>query len=221
MKTLLTALVALTLAMPALARAPQADKPEDKRRKPEPLPTMADIESGYGQSYRNMMAEVDEVKANYETMFPELKGKELEFAGLFWFQGWNDQYNDAWLEYEDNFAAFIKDVRKDLGAPNLPVVTAMMGQHGSTPVKEGSPRAVINAAQKAMEKTFPGTVKAVATDALVDKAAEELYPKWRDNFEEWQKTGGDFGYHYMGSAIWFTRIGNECAKAMIELDDTK
>lgn len=37
MKTLLTALVALTLAMPALAKAPQADKPEDKG-KVEPLP---------------------------------------------------------------------------------------------------------------------------------------------------------------------------------------
>ncbi len=198
-----------------------AEKPENKRRKPKPLPTMAEIKSGYGESYRNMMDEVAEVKANYETLFPELKGKELEFAGLFWFQGWNDQYNDAWLEYEDNFEAFIKDVRKDLGEPNLPVVTAMMGQHGSAGVTEGSPREAINAAQKAMEKTFPGTVTAVATDVLVDEAAEELYPRWRDNFEQWQKTGGDRAYHYLGSAIWFTRIGNACAKAMIELDAEK
>jgi hypothetical protein len=64
---------------------------------------------------------------------------------------------------------------------------------------------------------FQGNVKAVRTDVLVDKAAEELYPKWRDNFEQWQKTGSDFGYHYMGSAIWFNRIGRAMGEAMLEL----
>jgi len=60
-------------------------------------------------------------------------------------------------------------------------------------------------------------VKAVRTDVLIDKAAEELYPKWRDNFEKWEQTGSDFGYHYMGSAIWFNRIGKASGKAMLEL----
>ena len=62
-----------------------------------------------------------------------------------------------------------------------------------------------------------GNVKAVRTDVLVDKAAEALYPKWRDNLEEWEKTGSDFAYHYLGSAIWFTRMGHAFGAAMLEL----
>ena len=51
----------------------------------------------------------------------------------------------------------------------------------------------------------------------VDKAAEELFPKWRDNQDEWKKVGGDFGYHYLGSALWFNRIGKGMGDAMLEL----
>ena len=39
-------------------------------------------------------------------------------------------------------------------------------------------------------------------------------PKNENNtnrFEEWQKVGSDFGYHYMGSAVWFTRMGKAFA----------
>ena len=113
---------------------------------------------------------------------------------------------------------FINDVRKDLEAPKLPFVIAVMGQNQSKEPK-GAMK-VIQDAQMAMEKVpdFVGNVKAIRTDVLVDKAAEELYPTWKQNFEQWEKTGSDHAYHYLGSAIWFTRIGRECAKAMIELE---
>jgi alpha-galactosidase len=52
---------------------------------------------------------------------------------------------------------------------------------------------------------------------LVDKAAEKLYPEWKDRFEEWKLTGGDRGYHYLGSAIWFNRIGKSMGNAMLEM----
>jgi len=50
-----------------------------------------------------------------------------------------------------------------------------------------------------------------------DKAAEELFPTWKENFEQWQKTGSDRPYHYLGSAIWYTRIGHAAGQAMLEL----
>jgi len=80
---------------------------------------------------------------------------------------------------------------------------------------------VIQDAQMAMEKVpeFSGNVKAVRTDVLVDKAAEELYPTWRENKEQWEKTGSDHGYHYLGSAIWHLRMGHAFAEAMLELMD--
>ena len=63
---------------------------------------------------------------------------------------------------------------------------------------------------------FKGNVKAIRTDVLVDKAAEELYPTWEKNREQW-KQGGDHGYHYLGSAILFNRIGKAMGEAMLEL----
>ena len=163
-----------------------------------------------------MMAEVKDVMDNYTTMFPALKGKKLEIAGFVWFQGWNDQYG-AQDEYESNMKHFIQDVRKDLNTPKLPFVIGLMGQNGSKPATGAMP--TIQKAQLAMNDVpeFKGNVKAICTDLLVDKAAEELFPKWRENQEQWNKVGGDFPYHYFGSAIWFNRIGKAMGDSMLEL----
>jgi len=189
----------------------------EKRKRNDPLPTMEDIKQPYGSSYRNMLTEVKETREKYEELFPALKGKELELAGFVWFQGWNDQYG-AQDEYASNMKHFINDVRKDLNAPGLPFVIGVMGQNGSKPAKGAM--LTIQKAQLSMNEVpeFKGNVKAIRTDKLVDKAAEELYPHWRERFEEWKVTGGDFGYHYMGSAIWFNRIGKAMGEAMLELD---
>lgn len=191
-------------------------KNNEKNKKQDPLPTMADIHSEYGSSYRNMLAEVKETLANADTLFPELKGRKLEIAGFVWFQGWNDQYG-AENEYQSNMQHFIHDVRKDLNAPKLPFVIGVMGQNGSQAAKGAM--LTIQQAQLAMNDVpeFKGNVKAIRTDELVDKAAEELYPTWQKNFEQWKLTGGDRAYHYLGSAIWFTRIGHAMADAMLQL----
>ena len=189
----------------------------EKRKRNDPLPTMEDIKKPYGSSYRNMMAEVKDVLDNYETMFPKLKGKKLELAGFFWFQGFNDQWGDAPGEYQSNMTHFIKDVRKDLKAPKLPFVIAAIGTNGSKPARGGG--LAVQNAQMAMNDVpkFKGNVKAFRTDLLIDKAAERLFPTWQKNFEEWKKTGSDRPYHYYGSAIWYTRIGHAAGEAMLEL----
>ncbi|MCG8583095.1 MAG: sialate O-acetylesterase [Pirellulales bacterium] len=193
----------------------------EKKKRSDPLPTIEDIKKPYGSSYRKMMTEVKDTLANYATIFPELKGKKLELAGFVWFQGWNDMYGGAEKEYASNMKHFIKDVRKDLDAPNLPFVIGVMGQNGSKPAKGAM--AAIQEAQLSMQDVpeFKGNVKAVRTDELVDKAAEKLYPEWRKRFKEWELTGSDFGYHYMGSAIWFNRIGRAMGEAMLELQKNK
>ncbi len=188
----------------------------EKNKKNDPLPTMEDLKKEYGASYRKMMAEVQDVMANSGTMFPTLKGKKLELAGFVWFQGWNDQYG-AQDEYASNMKHFIQDVRKDLKAPKLPFVIGVMGQNGSKPATGAM--LTIQKAQLAMNDVpeFKGNVKAIRTDELVDKAAEELFPTWRQNPEQWKLVGGDFGYHYLGSAIWFNRIGKAMGEAMLAL----
>jgi len=196
-------------------------KDNEKQKKNDPLPTMDDIKKPYGSSYRNMMAEVKETSDNYETMFPTLKGRTLEFAGFVWFHGWNDMYGGAENEYASNMKHFIRDVRKDLNAPNLPFVIAAMGQNGSKPA--AGAMLAVREAQMSMNDVpeFQGNVKAFRTDLLVDKAAETLFPEWQKRFEEWKKVGSDRPYHYFGSAIWFNRIGKAMGEAMLELHKKK
>jgi alpha-galactosidase len=201
-----------------LTRAQERVKNDnEKNKRNNPLPTMEDVKKPYGSSYRAMLAEVKETFDKYETMFPELKGKQLEVAGFVWFQGWNDQYDGAEKEYASNMKHFINDVRKDLNSPKLPFVIAAMGQNGSKPA--AGAMLTIREAQMAMNDVpeFKGNVKAFRTDVLVDKAAEDMYPTWSKDVEKWKKTGGDHGYHYLGSAIWFTRIGHAMGESMLEL----
>ncbi len=192
-------------------------KSNEKSKKNEPLPTMADIKKPYGSSYRNMMAEVKDVQDNYETLFPALKGKKLEMAGFVWFQGWNDMYGGAEKEYASNMTHFINDVRKDLNAPKIPFVIAAMGQNGSGEAKGAMLE--VREAQMAMQDMpeFKGNVKSFRTDLLVDKKAEEAYKDWNKHFEEWKKAGSDRAYHYFGSAIWYNRIGHAMGESMLEL----
>jgi hypothetical protein len=190
----------------------------EKNRRNTPLPTLQDIKQDFSRSYRNMMAEVKDVFDNYKTMFPPLKGKTLEMAGFFWFQGFNDKFGDlAPGEYASNMQHFIKDVRRDLHAPKLPFVIAAIGTNGSKPA-DGT-TLTVREAQMAMNEVpaFKGNVRAFRTDLLVDKAAEKLFPSWKQNFEQWKLTGSDRPYHYYGSAIWYTRIGHAAGEAMLDL----
>ncbi len=191
-------------------------KNNEKNKKNDPLPTMDDIKKDYGSSYRNMMTEVKTVLDDPGKLFPPLAGRKLELAGFVWFQGWNDQYG-AENEYASNMKHFINDVRKDLKVPKLPFVIAAMGQNGSKPA--GGAMLTIREAQMSMNDVpeFKGNVRAFRTDVLADKAAEELFPTWRQNFEKWKLVGGDNPYHYLGSAIWFNRIGKTMGDSMLEL----
>jgi len=188
-----------------------------KSRAPKPAPTAEQLKQQYGHYYREMMKHVQTVLANKDDYFPALKGKEPVLSGFVWFQGFNDKFGGLDVQYEKNMEAFIKDVRKDLNAPKLPFVIGVMGQNGS---KEASGTSlVIQQAQLAQpnKPAFKGNVAAVRTDVLIDKAAEAAFPTWRENFEEWKKIGSDRPYHYLGSAIWFSRMGDAFGEAMLEL----
>jgi hypothetical protein len=186
-----------------------------KDGKERPLPTMDEIRAAYGKDYRAMIDDVRTTLAELDQRFPALAGRKTELCGFVWFQGWNDQYNGAELEYESNLRHLISDVRKDLGRDDLPVVVGLMGQNGSSPAKGAM--ATIQEAQSAVAD-MPG-VRSVRTDTLVDEAAEALYPTWKDNFEAWERTGSDHRYHYLGSAIWFTRMGRAFAEAMLAIGE--
>ncbi|WCJ58807.1 sialate O-acetylesterase [Fontisphaera persica] len=94
-----------------------------------------------GVYYRLMMEHVKKVLANPGRVVPDYDAAQgYELAGFVWLQGWNDMVDgDVYPErnkpggyaaYSEVLAHFIRDVRKDLGAPKLPFVIGVMGVDG-------------------------------------------------------------------------------------------
>jgi len=196
---------------------------KEREKKQQPPATMDELKAGYGDSYRKMLAEVKRVLDEKDALFPSLTGLKPEITGFFWFQGFNDQFGDAApAEYATNLKHFITDVREDLGAPQLPFVIAGIGTFGwdgTQRPKEGSPTEQVLRGHLAMNDVaeFKGTVKAFETAPLYDKEAAAIYPQWKERLEEWKKVGSDRPYHYLGSGIWYSRIGQKAGESMVEL----
>ena len=132
---------------------------------------------------------------NIATEFPDYNGQ-----GVGWHQGYNDRFNTAFAnEYEANMADFIKDVRNDLGAPDLPFVIAETGNGGHS---ESNPNALkIMAAQAAMADftrypEFEGNVAFVGTkDFWRDQSVSPTTAghHWNANGESYYLMGDGMG----------------------------
>jgi len=192
----------------------------ERNKKNDPLPTLDDIKQTYGHLYRQILAEYKDATQKFAQTVPALQGRTPELVGFVWFQGWNDQYGGQ-DEYAANLKCFIQDLRKDLGAPQLPFVIVAMGQNGSKPAS-GALLTIRDAQMAAQDvPEFKGHVKSIRADLLVDKDAERLWtskdPEVRKREAQEHKFGADDGYHYYGSPIWYTRIGRAEGEAMLEL----
>jgi alpha-galactosidase len=195
----------------------QVEKSIDEILKEKSNQYRKEVIESHGHYYRLMMKEVEDCLSNLKIRFPTYEGQGYELSGFVWFQGWNDMYNGFEDEYAQNMKNFIRDIRKDLGLPRLPFVIGIMGQNG---FKEATGNmAIVKAAQASMNEVeeFRGNVRAIPTDVYWDKKADEAYPTWRDNFEEWKKIGSDRPYHYLGSTIFFSRVGRAFGGDMLKL----
>jgi len=207
--------------LPPSARQPtdaeiqaQADKENANPKKKKDV-TAAEVRERYGKAYRDLLAEVRTTLAELGGRFPSLKGRTPVLSGFVWFQGWNDMINPAYADaYAANLEALIADVRKDLGAPELPVVLGLMGQCGFKPATGGMKK--LNDAMASLEK-LP-RVKTVATAPFWDPDADQLIDGWQKHKEAWDKVGSDRGYHYLGSVRTFCRIGRAFGEAMLALE---
>jgi len=197
----------------------QTNERNKKRKRPQI--TLDDVKDMYGKYYRLMTEEISTTLAELKTRFPQYKGQGYEIAGFVWFQGWNDMFDsDFRANYGKHMANFIHNVRKDLNAPDLPFVIGQMGQNGPD---AGDNMQTIKDAQASTETIgeFKGNVKVVRTDVFWDRKAAVLVKNWRDHIDEWNEVGSDYGYHYLGSAITFSKIGRAFGQAMLELMGVK
>ncbi|HYE18027.1 MAG TPA: sialate O-acetylesterase [Tepidisphaeraceae bacterium] len=157
-----------------------------------------------GPYYTKMIAGVREAIANMAKDFPQLKDRGHEVAGLVWYQGWNDGVDakNAVPEYEQNLVNLIKDVRKEFGAPALPVVVGeLTGAWVDAPPQWEALRKAQAAATNRPE--FAGGVIFVPTRQFVRKASESPNPS--------------HGHHEFGNAETYFLVGDALGKGMVKL----
>jgi alpha-galactosidase len=156
-----------------------------------------------GPYYTEIVKQVKDVLGNLKTHFPDYDGRGYELAGFGWHQGWNDRVNQAFNdEYEKNLANFIRDIRKDLGAKDLPFVIAETGMSGR---EEINPRALsLMRAQAAVADypEFKGNVAFVGT---------------RDFYRPKEVSPSGQAYHWNSNAETYFLIGNGMGEAMKKL----
>jgi len=153
----------------------------------------ADRAAASGRYYRLMLEHVQKVLKDIKQVYPKYNADAgYELAGFAWFQGWNDMVGrDVYPNrdqpggydlYSKLMAQFIRDVRKDLSAPQLPFVIGVMGVGG--PVSEYGPslqryKTVHQNFRDAMAAPaalpeFQGNVAAVLTENYWDAELDEL-----------------------------------------------
>lgn len=145
-----------------------------------------DIEKGRclpektGHYYRLMIGHVKDVLSDIKQVVPEYDQQQgYELAGFVWFQGWNDMVNrdvypiksadqrDRFAKYGDWLGDFIRDVRDDLDAPEMPFVIGVMGVGGDDPHPNHVPfRKAM--AEPTAEPDLAGNVAAVPTAPFWD-----------------------------------------------------
>jgi alpha-galactosidase len=156
-----------------------------------------------GPYYQQLLKLTKEVLDNAEKFYPQYANRKLDLMGLGWHQGWNDRVNQAFNDaYEENLANFVRDIRKDLGVPNLPFVIAETGMSGW---EEKHPRALsLMKAQAAVAEhdEFRGNVAFVGT---------------RDFYRPKEASPSGQAYHWNSNAETYYLIGEAMGKAMLRL----
>ena len=133
-----------------------------------------------GVFYRMMIEHVQKVLADPKRVCPEYdEAAGYELAGFVWLQGFNDLVdgqtypNGNYDEYSRLLSHFIRDVRKDLSAPEMPFVIGVLGVGGESE-NEAFRRAM---AAPADMPEFQGNVIAVETAPFWDDDIAAAEPK--------------------------------------------
>lgn len=150
-----------------------------------------------GPYYTRMIREYREALRSIGKHFPQFANHQPKLTGFVWFQGWNDMVDkDATKNYASNLQCLIRDVRRELESPQLPVVVAETGNADS---------AEFRAAQQAgiSGKEFVGNASFIETREFLRKPEDS--------------PNTSHGHHWYGNAESYFLIGNRMGEAMRDL----
>lgn len=143
-----------------------------------------------GARYRQMIDHVKFVLGDIQRVYPGYDSNAgYELGGLVWFQGFNDMVGrnvyplmgadsatPRFANYTKWFGNFVRDVRKDLSAPDLPFVIGVMGVGGMNP-NDGNRDFRASQAAVAEIPEFKRNVLAVPTAPYWDEELAKLDEK--------------------------------------------
>lgn len=163
----------------------------------------SEIEKEYaentGKYYRMMIAHAKTVLGDIGKVYPGYDASQgYEIAGFVWFQGENDFGGDSYPnagqpggfdEYTRLLACLIRDVRKELDAPEMKAVIGVLGFNGELETeryRQIEPKHIpwLRDFRKAMAAPadmpeFKGSVAAVHTEEFWEPRLEELQGRWK------------------------------------------
>ncbi len=152
-----------------------------------------------GPYFKKMLSQYREITSSLKTHFPSLADHRPVLTGMVWFQGWNDMFQDGAIDvYGDNLTHLVRDVRKALDAPRLPVV---IGETGN-----GNEALRTQQAQAAGRKDIQPAAFAATHDFLRPKE---------------QSPNVTHGHHWFGNAESYLLIGDAMGDAMNRLLDAR
>ena len=134
---------------------------------------LAEKKKDTGRFYRLMIEHVRAVLADPKRVVPDYDAAQgYELAGFVWLQGFNDMVDGHvypahgkpghFDQYSEWLAHFIRDVRRDVGAPKMPFVIGVMGVGGPGADKDTQEFRKAIAAPAALPE-FKGNMIAVET----------------------------------------------------------
>lgn len=187
-------------------------------------PSLATEEKPTGNRLRWSLEHIKKVLADPGKYHPDYDPKAgYELSGLVWFQGWNDAGNE---EYGQQLVTFIKDFRKEVKAPRLPVVCGLLGHVGwKLNTFDGDVNSGMLYAAKHPELKgtvdIVNTVKYMPLELGLKKSVAAAYGQESPEYKEAERiinraTSKD-GTHYHGAAKFGYLTGDAMARKLANL----
>lgn len=156
-----------------------------EKRGKNPDEAKAEREKATGVFYRMMIDHVKAVLADPKRVVPDYDPAQgCELAGFVWFQGWNDMVDTdsyphrdrpgGYAAYSEVMGHFIRDVRRDLQAPELPFVIGVLGV--------GGPTSAYRPDQQRYKATHDHFRAAMAAPAALPEFRDKVVAVWTEKY---------------------------------------